>query len=125
MKKSHPPGNLLLPPPGTPGVETCATLLGNPAFTLEHIVSRSAASPAGFWYDQERAEWVLLLRGEASIQFKSGKTVRLAAGEPLVIPARCRHRVEHTSPDAVWLALHYQEKSGDCNAAQPAGTRHE
>ena len=99
--------NLLAPPPDAPGEETCATLLRHPAFILEHIVSRGAASPDGFWYDQERPEWVLLLRGEADLRFEAGETVFLTAGDPLLIPAHCRHRMDRTSPDALWLALHY------------------
>jgi len=109
-------GNLLSPPPGIPGEESCATLLEHPAFTLEHIVSRGAASPEGFWYDQKRAQWVLLLRGVAVLQFESGESLTLTAGDPLLIPAHCRHRVDHTSPDALWLALHYQEEP---DAAHP------
>ena len=103
-------GNLLSPPPGTPGEETCATLLRHPAFTLDYIVSRGATNPEGFWYDQERAEWVLLLRGHAELRFESGEIHQLTAGDPLLIPARCRHRVERTSPDALWLALFYQQE---------------
>lgn len=101
------PANLLTPPPGTPGEETSATLLRQPAFTLEHIVSRGAATADGCWYDQERAEWVLLLRGDAQLQFESGDIRTLTAGDPLLIPAHCRHRVARTSPDALWLALHF------------------
>jgi cupin 2 domain-containing protein len=100
--------NLLAPLPGAPGVETNATLLRHSAFVLEHIVSRGAVSPEGFWYDQERDEWVLLLCGQAVLCFESGESLTLAAGTPLLIPAHCRHRVEHTSPDAIWLALHYE-----------------
>jgi len=102
-------GNLLVPPPGTPGEETCATLLRHPAFTLDYIVSRGATNPEGFWYDQAGDEWVLLLRGEAELLFESGETRQLTAGDPLLIPAHCRHRVDRTSPDALWLALHYQQ----------------
>ena len=105
----NPNPNLLTPPAGEPGDETIATLIRHPAFALEHIVSRGAASPDGFWYDQDRSEWVLLLKGEAELRFESGETIALAAGNPLVIPAHRRHRVERTSDDAVWLALHYQE----------------
>ena len=101
--------NLLASPPALAGGETIATLVRHPCFTLEHIVSSGAASPDGFWYDQERAEWVLLLRGQAALRFESGETLELNAGDHLVIPARCRHRVERCSPDALWLALHYQE----------------
>ena len=103
-------GNLLSPQPGASGEETIATLLRHPAFTLEHLVSRGAASPDGFWYDQERAEWVLLLRGDADLRFESGETLQLTAGDPLLIPAHCRHRVDRTSPDALWLALFFQQE---------------
>jgi len=104
--------NLLFPPPGIAVEETITALIDHPAFTMEHIVSNGAASPEGFWYDQVRAEWVLLLRGEAALCFDSGETLRLNAGDHVVIPARCRHRVESCSPDALWLALHYQEDTG-------------
>ena len=103
--------NLLAPSSGIAGEEHIAVLMDHPAFTLEHIVSNGAASPDGFWYDQERAEWVMLLRGEAALRFESGEILQLGAGEHLVIPARCRHRVERCSPDALWLALHYQDKA--------------
>ena len=53
---------------------------------------------------------VLLLRGEATLGFDSGETRQLVAGDHFVIPAHCRHRVERCSPDAVWLALHYQDE---------------
>jgi cupin 2 domain-containing protein len=110
MSPSVTGNNLLSPPLGTPGAETSATLLRHPAFTLEHIVSRGGTSPDGFWYDQERAEWVLLLRGHALLRFESGESRHLTAGDPLLIPAHCRHRVDHSSPDALWLALHYQQE---------------
>lgn len=101
--------NLLTCPEPAPAGETSSPLVQHPAFTLEHIVSRGTASPEGFWYDQERSEWVLLLRGEAELRYESGESLALAAGDSLVIPARCRHRVERCSTDALWLALHYQD----------------
>ena len=99
--------NLFVPSPGPNGDETITTLIRNPAFTLEQIVSRGAASPDGFWYDQDRDEWVLLLRGEAELRFESGEIVSLTAGDPILIPAHRRHRVDRTSADAIWLALHH------------------
>ncbi len=98
----------LLTIPNAPGVgETNEPVLTHPAFTLEHIISRGAASPEGFWYDQPRDEWVALLQGEAELRFESGESSLLHAGDSLVIPAHRRHRVERTSHDAVWLALHF------------------
>ena len=105
----NPSANLFVPQPGPPGEETITALIRNPAFTLEQIVPRGAASPKGFRYDQDRGEWVLLLCGEVDLRFESGQQVALTAGDPLPIPAHRRHRVERTSADAVWLALHFDD----------------
>lgn len=103
--------NLLDPVAGKSGKETIDVLVDNSAFVLEHIVSRGAPSPEGFWYDQARDEWVLLVRGEAEIRYEFGEVISLKAGDSLSIPAHRRHRVERTSPDAVWLALHFSQNS--------------
>ena len=94
---------------GKEGEETFAALVAGKDFELEEIVSRGAASPEGFWYDQERSEWVLLVQGEATLRFEGDEIVELRAGDHLLIPAGVRHRVERTSVDAVWLALHFRE----------------
>jgi cupin 2 domain-containing protein len=93
---------------GKAGEETSATLVVRRDFELEEIVSRGAASPAGFWYDQERDEWVLLAKGEATLRFEDERLIDLKAGDHVMIPARTRHRVESTSADAVWVALHFR-----------------
>lgn len=92
---------------GPPGEETFAHLLQGSHFEMEEITSRGAASPEGFWYDQERDEWVMLARGQALLRFEEGD-LSLKAGDHLTIPAGMRHRVESTSEDAVWLALHFR-----------------
>ena len=53
--------------------------------TLEHIVSHGQSSPAGFWYDQEQDEWVMLLQGEATLEFESSD-LPLTRGDALTIP---------------------------------------
>ena len=90
--------------------ELCDTLASSDRVRVERIVSRGHASPEGFWYDQEQAEFVLLVRGRAGVRFEGvAEVVELEAGEYLDIPARVRHRVEWTDPegDTVWLAVHY------------------
>jgi cupin 2 domain-containing protein len=85
-------------------------LLTAPGLRIERIVSTGQASPPGFWYDQDIAEWVLLLQGEAGLQIAGEPTARrLRAGSYLHLPAHCRHRVEWTStdPPAIWLAVHH------------------
>lgn len=77
---------------------------------IERIVSHGQASPEGFWYDQEQAEWVMVVQGAARLVFADGE-VALAAGDWLTIPAHCRHRVAWTAPaqDTVWLAVFYDQ----------------
>jgi cupin 2 domain-containing protein len=87
------------------GGELLTTVLQESGFRLEHIISNGAASPPGFWYDQDEPEWVALLRGHATLEFEGGR-LTLKPGDSLLIPAHARHRVADTSSDAVWLALH-------------------
>ncbi|MDG9923543.1 MULTISPECIES: cupin domain-containing protein [unclassified Pseudomonas] len=104
-----PPGvtGLLQAPDDKPGEEQFITLLQTGQLRLEQIVSRGQASPTGFWYDQPTPEWVALLAGSATLEFDDGR-LPLAAGDALLIPAHCRHRVAECSQDAIWLALHFQ-----------------
>ena len=77
---------------------------------IERIVSRGHASPEGFWYDQEDHEWVLLLKGAATLKFEGQqRPIALGPGDYLNIPAHTRHRVEWTDPqqETVWLAIFY------------------
>jgi cupin 2 domain-containing protein len=85
------------------------TLVDRGAVRIERIVSRGHATPPGEWYDQDRHEWVLLLRGAARLAFADGRELELVPGDWLEIPARQRHRVAWTDPaqDTVWLAVHY------------------
>ena len=90
--------------------EVFKALVRTPAFTLERIVSRGHCSASGQWYDQERDEWVLVVKGRARLLFEHrAEEVMMEAGDYLLIPAHCRHRVEWTDPDqeTIWLALHY------------------
>ncbi len=77
---------------------------------IERIVSHGQASPDGFWYDQDQAEWVVVLKGEAKLLIEGAKEpVHLQVGDHLLIPAHQRHRVEWTSLDelTIWLAVFY------------------
>lgn len=84
------------------------TLLRCGGVRIERIVSRGQASPAGFWYDQEGDEWVLVVKGSAVLGFADGTRIRLAPGDHLLIPGHVRHRVEQTDPaeETVWLAVY-------------------
>lgn len=78
---------------------------------IERIISRGHASPEGFWYDQDRNEFVLLVRGSAGLRFEhEDEVVVLEAGDYLTIGAHVKHRVEWTDPtvETIWLAVHYR-----------------
>lgn len=84
----------------------CAT--GN--VIIERIVSRGHASPEGFWYDQEKAEFVLVVKGSAGLKLENEEDiVVLKPGDYLNIGARVKHRVEWTDPtcETIWLAVYF------------------
>jgi len=98
-------GNLFAALAADAAEERFTTLLQAEGFLLERIVSTGQASPPGFWYDQDRAEWVLLLRGSAGLAFEGEPAPRtLRPGDWVHIPAHARHRVAWTDPDqpTVW-----------------------
>ena len=77
---------------------------------IERIVSRGHASPESGWYDQNRDEWVMLLRGKAIIAFADKPSITLREGDYVIIKAHEEHRVEWTDPgvETIWLAVHYE-----------------
>lgn len=96
-------------PEGRLNDEVYRTLFNQDGVRIERIVSTGQSSPPGFWYDQERTEWVLLLAGAAQLRFEDETDAHLLRrGDFLVIPPHRRHRVEWTDPGqtTVWLAIH-------------------
>ena len=47
--------------------EVIEILAQSKIFRIERIVSFGQSSPDGFWYDQDQAEWVIVLKGEAKL----------------------------------------------------------
>ena len=87
------------------------TLLDTDSFRVERIVSHGHASPPGFWYDQDQAEWIVVLQGAARIRFAThDKPVEMQPADWINIDAHEKHRVEWTTPEGptIWLAIHYQ-----------------
>lgn len=76
---------------------------------IERIVSFGHHSPEDFWYDQDQAEWVMVVQGEAILALQGQENVHLKNGDALNIPAHTRHRVVWTTPaqPTVWLAVFY------------------
>ena len=90
--------------------EIFETIIQAPNITIERIISRGHLSPSDFWYDQDKNEWVIVLKGRAEVKFaENEEMVEMKPGDYINIPAHCKHRIEWTDPDedTIWLAVHY------------------
>ena len=98
--------NLYDLPDPLPDAEEFTDLIPDRGVKIERIVSRGQMSP-GEWYDQDRDEWVVLIQGEAVLEYEDGETLRLGAGDHVLIPAHRSHRVNYTSrtPPCIWIAV--------------------
>ncbi|OQK15987.1 hypothetical protein AU255_12755 [Methyloprofundus sedimenti] len=102
--------NIFADIPGQLPEELFTTLLQHKNLKIERIVSRGHANADDQWYDQEHDEWVLLVQGEAILELaEQRQLIKLQAGDYLLIPTGCKHRVEWTRPeiDNIWLAIHF------------------
>ena len=100
--------NLIRSLPDASVAEITEALVSARGVRLERIVSQGQVSPPGYWYDQDDAEWVLVLSGSARLEIAGEREDRLLSdGDAIFLPAHCRHRVTWTDPDrpTVWLAL--------------------
>lgn len=102
-------GNLFSDLPDTIDNETFEPVFVSETCKIERIISKGHRSPDGFWYDQGKDEWVVVLKGSAGLRFENEEEIiEMMPGDYIHIPAHCKHRVEWTDPDVitVWLAVH-------------------
>jgi len=107
---TSPSTNLFTALPRTLPQELVDLLVDHPQVRIERIVSTGQSTPAGFWYDQHEHEWVVVLQGEAELQWDDEpQTTRLRPGDHVLIPAHRKHRVRWTTPEqpTVWLAVFF------------------
>jgi cupin 2 domain-containing protein len=86
--------------------ELTTILAGKGDVRIERIVSTGHTSN---WYDQPETEFVVLLEGNAVIEYENGETVAMSKGDTLLIPPHKQHRVSFTSenPPCIWLCVFY------------------
>jgi cupin 2 domain-containing protein len=105
-------GNLFADvPAASAGEEAFSEIFARPGLKIERIISQGQTSPPKFWYDQACNEWVIVLKGSATLQFADEPATRaLGEGDYIFIPARKRHRVEWTDPQqlTIWLAVYFE-----------------
>lgn len=106
--------NILENLPSSIAAETLETIVQTDKLKIERIISKGHQSTDGFWYDQDQAEWVMLVKGQARIQFEN-EVIELHAGDYLNIDAHRKHRIEWTTPEeeSIWLAVFYSTKPHD------------
>lgn len=95
--------------PATLPKELFTQLLENKNVRIERIVSDGQSTPDGEWYDQLQNEWVIVLQGEAVIEYENAEQQTLNVGDFAFIPAHTRHRVAWTTAtqQTIWLAIHW------------------
>lgn len=93
--------------PNLPSKEEITTILiENKNVRIEQIISTGQVTD---WYDQEKTEFVVLLNGNAELEYENGKIVSLIKGDTLLINPHQKHRVVYTSsePPCVWLCIFF------------------
>jgi cupin 2 domain-containing protein len=105
------PSNLYADLPTLLPEELIEKMVDSKDVRIERIVSTGHSTPPGFWYDQAESEWVVVLRGEATLAFEN-ETRILRPGDYVLIPPHCKHRVHSTSAKepTVWLAVFFDKE---------------
>jgi cupin 2 domain-containing protein len=100
--------NLLTNIPTSIPDEIFETIISTPNIKIERIISKGHKSEPDFWYDQDQSEWILILKGEARLQFED-KFIHLTPGDYLSIAPHQKHRTNWTNPEeeTIWLAVFY------------------
>ncbi|WP_373072237.1 cupin domain-containing protein [Sulfurimonas sp.] len=91
--------------PNSSKEEIFETIAKNESVRIERIISYGQVSPKDFWYDQDEDEFVIILDGNAEIEYDDGTKYKLSKGDSLYIDAHQKHKVVYTSNPAVWLAI--------------------
>jgi len=90
--------------------EVFEDIVHSSAVRIERIVSKGHCSPEIGWYDQDENEWVMVVEGEAILEFDDDSKCKLSTGDYINIPAHVKHKVIWTNPDqiTIWLAVFYK-----------------
>ena len=84
--------------------EEFTTLLKHKNVKIARIVSSDKLEIKE--YNQDEDEFVILLKGKATLDIK-GKKVILNKGDTLFIPAKTKHKVLATQKGTLWIAIYF------------------
>lgn len=90
--------------------EIIENIVNSDNIRIERIISFDHKSPNGFWYDQDENEFVIVLEGEATLEFDKNTLVSLKKGDYIIIEKHKKHRVVGTAKNmlTIWLAIFYK-----------------
>ncbi|WP_294961378.1 cupin domain-containing protein [Sulfurimonas sp.] len=105
MKKSNIFANI----PSEIKEELFEDIISKDGLKIERIISKGHTTDEFEWYNQKSDEWVIVLKGEAILEFEDAEDIKLQEGDYLNITAGTKHRVSWTiqNQETVWLAIHY------------------
>ena len=85
--------------------EIVEILKENENVKIEKIISTGQTTD---WMKQEQEEFVMLIQGQAIIEYKNKKQ-ELRAGDTIIIKKNEKHRVAYTSenPCCIWICVFY------------------
>jgi len=78
---------------------------------IEKIYSSGQSSPIGQWLKEKVNEFVYVVEGCSSINFKKENMIyTLKKGDYFIIPKGTEHRVENTDSENIttWLTIHFK-----------------
>jgi cupin 2 domain-containing protein len=103
------PSNIFDSIPEDMRAEVFDNIVSSPNLRIGRILSKGHTSPETGWYDQDENEWVMVIDGQATIEFVDGTLVSLRKGDYLNIPAHSKHKVSWSDPNqiTIWLAVFY------------------
>ena len=103
------PSNIFDSIPEDMQAEVFEDIVRLPNLRIERIISKGHTSPETGWYDQDENEWVMVIDGQATIEFNDGYFVALRKGDYLNIPAHTKHKVSWSDPNqiTIWLVVFY------------------
>lgn len=106
---NHKMGNIFSAIPADLSTEQYQNIVQSRNVKIERIISKGHCSPESGWFEQAYCEWVMVLKGGATIAFEDGFSVTLKEGDYFEIASFRKHKVIWSDPDVetIWLAVHY------------------
>ncbi|MCH7568338.1 MAG: cupin domain-containing protein [Nanoarchaeota archaeon] len=103
-------GNIFSRIPKLLSDESFEELISSQNCKIERIISSGHSTPKCKWYDQNKNEFIIVLKGNAELLFEeNNKVVKMCEGDYVNIPAHVKHKVQKTDSqkETIWLAIFY------------------